>query len=257
MRRMLPLLLALLLCLAPLARAEEPRLALYYFYEELCGSCDGAEAFDVMAAEALSGVRELYPYDLYRVNVYTTTGEARYADVCAEMGIDPGLLTLPVLIAGGRVFQGDEAIAANLREAYLVAGEDMFVNDTPYNPAQKKTGAALFDDYAADPDAVTVVYFYRITCEECIQTAPLIDALPETVVIDGVERTVSIVRINTRSGNNGERVTAFFNGYDVPNDARMVPIAFTAGAYFAGHDAIAEGLVPALTEVGFSYPPVE
>lgn len=229
---------------------------MYYFYENLCASCNATEIFDAAAEEAMAGVRDQYPYVIHRYNIYKSADKAIYQQVCRDMGLDADALSLPVFIAGGRVFQGDETIAKNLREAYLVAGEDLFVNHQVYNPAQKKTGAALFDDYAADADAITVVYFYRITCEECAQTTPIIDALPETVAVEGEPVPVEVIRINTRSGNNGDRVSAFFDAYSVPDEDRMVPIAFTEGQYFAGIDAIASGLADALatTPPGFAFP---
>lgn len=254
MKRLLALVLPLLLVsISPVALGEgalPEKVEMYYFYDTLCGSCDGTEAFDAAAEEALSGVRDLYPYDIYRVNVYTGEGRARYQALCEAMGLDEDMLSLPVLMAGGRVFQGDETIAKNLREAYLVAGEDLFVNGQVYNPAHKKTGTALFEDFQANPNAVTVVYFYRITCEECVQTAPVIDGLPDAA---------EVIRINTRSGNNGERVAAFFEAYGVPDEDRMVPIAFTSDAYFAGFDAISGGLPAAVEdgEAGFVFPGVE
>lgn len=235
------------------------RVVLYYFYDELCGSCDGVEAFDAAAQEALAGVRELYPYEIHRLNVYTQAGKEKLDAVCGEMGLDADTLTLPVLIAGGRVFQGDETIASSLREAFLVAGEDLFVNGRVYNPAERKTGDALFEDYQADPEAVTVVYFYRITCEECEQTAPVIDSLPQAVTAGGTSAPVEVIRINTRSGNNGERVSAFFEGYAVADEDRMVPIAFVRDQYFAGYEAISAGLAAALetTAPGFVFPAAE
>lgn len=253
MKRLI-MLLAVALCLPIIPAAGEKmplpdKIELYYFYDNLCASCDATAEFDAVAAEALSGIRDQYPYELYRFNVYTEAGKERFSRLCAEMGLDAEMLTLPLLIAGGRVFQGDEAIEKNLREAFLVAGEDLFVNETVYNPATKKTGTALFEDYKTNPDAVTVVYFYRITCEECMQTEPVIAALAET---EGVE----VIAINTRSGNNGERISAFFDAYAVPDGDRMVPIAFTGKQYYAGFEAISKELPGAVegAETGFAFP---
>lgn len=241
------LVLGMLLCMAVASAALPDKVEMYYFYDELCGSCDGTEAFDAIAEEAMAGIRDAYPYEIYRVNVYSSAGKEQYEAICEEMGLDPQTLSLPLLIAGGRVFQGDETIARNMGEAFLVAGEDLFVNETVYNPARKKTGAALFDDYTVDEEAITVVYFYRITCEECQQTAPVIDGLPETTA-NGVP--LDVIRINTRSGNNSERINAFFEEYAVPDGDRMVPIVFTRDGYFAGYEAIEGGLASTLETVG-------
>lgn len=266
MKRWMILPVCLMLCLSPaaLASAEEitplpDQVEMYYFYDELCASCDGTEAFDAYSAREMNGVRDAYPYAIHRVNVFAGAGNERFRSLCAEMGLDPDLLTLPVFIAGGRVFQGDETIEKNLREAFLVAGEDLFVRGQAYNPANKKTGPALFEDYAIDEEAVTLVYFYRIVCEECEKTAPCLDALPASVDIGGTARPVDILRINTRSSNNGERTAAFFDAYQVPDEDRMVPIVFTKDAYFAGYDAISAQLPAALAEgeAGFHFPVAE
>ena len=245
--------LLLSLCMATAIAQEETlpkNIELYYFYDNLCASCDGTEAFDAAAQTELADVRELYPYDIYRINVFKAEGKQRFESLCAEMGMDSGTITLPVLFAGGRVFQGDETIKNNLREAFLVAGEDLFINERIYTPGTKKTGSALFEDYPVDPSAITVVYFYRLVCEECQQVAPIIDAL---------EGSAQVLRINTRSGNNGERISAFFEAYQVPDEHRMVPIVFTATEYFPGHEAIAAGLHAALenAEPGFVFPTVD
>lgn len=250
MKKLTICLLLLFLCTG-LALAEEKtppeKIELYYFYDNLCASCDGTEAFDLAAQTELLEVRDLYPYDIYRINVFKKEGKSHFEALCAEMGMDPAAITLPALFAGGRVYQGDETIQKNLQEAFLVAGEDMFINKRVYNPAEKKTGAALFEDYPIDESAVTIVYFYRITCEECNQTAPVIDAFKDAA---------QIVRINTRSGNNGDRISAFFEAYQVPDEHRMVPIVFTATEYLAGFEAISEGLQPAVenAEPGFTFP---
>jgi hypothetical protein len=128
----------------------------------------------------------------------------------------------------------------------LTAGEDLFVNKRVYNPGKKKTGKELFDDYRTRPGHLSLVYFYRITCEECGKVTPLIDSLPGNIKVEGRALPLDIIRINTRSGNNAERIAAFFERYQVPDEDRMVPIVFLADTYLAGHEAIAAGLVPRL-----------
>lgn len=218
------------------------KVDLYYIYD---GQHNTTEAFDAYAAQKLADIGETYPYEIHRVDVFTGAGHAHYEALCRAMALDAATVTLPALIAGGRIFQSDVTIEKNLAEAYLVAGEDLFVNGKVYNPAEKKTGPALFDDYTADPAAATVVYFYRITCPECIETTPVIDALG-----------ADVIRINTRSGNNGERIAAFFDAYSVPDEDRIVPVAFTKDQYFAGYEMIATGLADAIasSEPGFVFP---
>ncbi|MDR2029385.1 MAG: hypothetical protein LBP93_07600 [Treponema sp.] len=232
---------------ALLREADLPeRVELYYFYEELCQSCDGAAEFDAIAAAELEGVRDRYPYAIHRINVFLQGNQGLYQGMLDSLGLDRSAPELPLLIAGGRVFSGNEGIAKNLREAFLTAGEDLFVYKRVYNPAEKKTGDQLFDDYSIQPDHLSLVYFYRTTCGECGKVTPLINSLPEEITVGDRALPLDIIRMNTRSGNNSERIAAFFDQYQVPDEDRMVPIVFLADTYLAGYEAISAGLVPCL-----------
>ena len=236
---------------ASISDDAEKKLVLSYFYEELCASCDGTEAFRAAAEKELAGVRDTYPYEIRTVNVFGKEGRALWQQEAAGYGIDPAEIELPVLLAGGKMFQGETKIRENLREAYLTAGEDLFVYEKPYQPGPKKTGAALFEDIQFDSAALTLVYFYRAVCEECGQTAPLIDALPKTTAAG---LPVNVIRLNTRSGDNAERIAAFFAAYAVPDEDRKVPIVFTGNGYLSGFDAIEAGLPSSLSaRSGFAF----
>jgi thiol-disulfide isomerase/thioredoxin len=219
------------------------KVELYYFYEELCELCNESGKYFTMLDEKLPNEdRNRYPHNFPVYNVFHTSGRAEYERITDSLGISRDNLSLPVLIAGGRVFQGFDTIAANIREAYLTAGEDIFVNRRVYSPAGKKTGDRLFDDYPVRRDHANIVYFYRITCPECAKATPLIDRLSKTVEVEGRNIPLDITRINTRSGNNGERIAAFFEAYGVPDGDRIVPIVFFADSYLAGAEAIGGGL---------------
>jgi thiol-disulfide isomerase/thioredoxin len=216
----------------------------HFFYEELCSSCTAdMDRFASILQEKLPmDERDQYPNSFRGFNIHETIGRARYVELTDELGLDRSLLETPFFIIGGRVFQGYDSISANIKEAYLTAAEDLYVNKRPYNPRTKKTGSALFDDYPVNPDHATLVYYYRITCPECAKTTPIIDALPKMVQVNGKERPLDIIRINTRSGNNNERIAAFFEAWQVPDKDRMVPIVFFSDSYLAGIEAISEGL---------------
>ncbi|MDR2419164.1 MAG: hypothetical protein LBD79_08930 [Treponema sp.] len=232
---------------------------MYYFYEELCGSCteDAEEAFySILRDKVPYEEREQYPHRLHIINVYEQHGRPVWEQVTEDMGLDRGSLQMPLLIVGGRVFQGHENIANNIREAFLTACEDMFVYKQVYNPATRKTGKQLFDDYTIDPNHVTLVYYYRITCPECAKTKPLIDELPVSVTVNGENLPLDIIRINTRSGNNGDRIAAFFETYNVPDQDRKVPIVFFSDSYLVGVDSIKAGIYGKLTEGPGTWPPL-
>ncbi|GHU15906.1 hypothetical protein FACS1894163_04230 [Spirochaetia bacterium] len=221
------------------------KIGLYYFYEGLCESCneDSEKEFYTIIRENIPiEERDVNPYVTYIYNAYMRQGREEYERITNEMGIERDNLELPLMIAGGRVFQGSQSIKNNIREAFLTAGEDLFVNKRVYTPAARKTGEHLFDGYSINPDHVTMVYFYRITCQECAKVTPLVNELPVAVTVKGKQVPLDIIRINTRSGNNGERVAAFFDAYNVPDEDRMVPIIFFFDSYLAGIDNISSGL---------------
>jgi thiol-disulfide isomerase/thioredoxin len=234
----------------PVPEENKEKIKMYFFYEELCGNChtDVDRFISILQENLPLAERDQYPNTISMLNIHETMGRSVYMDVTDEMGLDRGMLETPFMILGGRVFQGYDSIASNIKEAYLTAAEDLYVGGLPYNPRTRKTGAALFDDYSVNPDHVTMVYFYRIVCPYCAQVTPFIDALPKTVVVNGKERPLDIIRINTRSGNNGERVAAFFDAWNVPDEDRMVPIVFFSNSYLADVEPITSELNTRLAE---------
>jgi glutaredoxin len=229
---------------------QQEKINGYFFYEELCPLCQtDYDRFTSILKERLPlDERNRYPNSIYIVNAYTASGRQDYTRVTDDMGLDRSTLQFPLLILGGRVFQGYDSIDTNIREAYLTAAEDLYVYNRPYNPRLKKTGDNLFDDYPVNPDHVTLVYYYRTTCPYCAEVGPLIDALPKTVLTADGERPLDIIRINTRSGNNGERIAAFFEAWQVPDEDRQVPIVFFHDSYVVDYEAISGALRDRLGE---------
>jgi hypothetical protein len=108
----------------PISGARPPELVekveLYYFYEGLCESCGKPGKYFAMLNEKLpSNERNRYPNDFPVYNVYRAFGRSKYEQITDSMDINRDTLTLPVLIAGGRVFQGFETIA----DSYLAGAE--------------------------------------------------------------------------------------------------------------------------------------
>jgi hypothetical protein len=107
------------------------RLDVYYFYDELCELCEPkiqAEFYDILREHLPLEEREVYPNAIHVENIFKTNGRYLYERVTDEQGLDRGTLELPFLLVGGRVYQGNQSIADNIREAFLTAAEDLFVN---------------------------------------------------------------------------------------------------------------------------------
>jgi hypothetical protein len=242
--------------MAPESAPLPEKIQLRFFHDTACGSCDGTEEFLEILGEALNGVRDMYPYTLYMANVFQSTGRDEFVRVTDEIGLSRENLEFPLMIVNSKVYQGLESIRNNAREAFLTAGEDIFVNQYVYWPSRDKD-KPLFERYSVSADHATTVYFYRTTCEECNSIKPFMDDLPQTVMIDGQSVPLDVVRINTRSGNNGERIYAFFDAYQVPPEDQTVPIIFLSSGYISGAEAIKETLINRLEAgegLGFTFP---
>ncbi len=266
MRKGLMGLALLLFCmvLPGCAREEEERpgkIEIHFFYNEPCASCDGTKDFYRVVKEELGDVSDRYPYEIYPHNVFQASAAMDRDRELGKLGYSQeviGSLTYPVMTVNGKAYLGMDSISQSLREAYLTAGEDLFVYDRGiFDPCRKQTLKELLGSYRLEKGSSSVVYFYRTVCEECIRTEEVIGSLPETVTVEGASYPQQVVRINTRSGRNDEVIQAFFAMYGVPEEEQMVPIVFTARGYLAGYDAISAGLVRELEAgagLGMEYP---
>ena len=227
--------------------ARPGEIEIFFIYEESCASCDGtAEFYDIFNRETKDVINR-YPYKLYTYNVFNVAGMREYKRIIEERELNTGGLGYPLLIIGGRVFSGLESIEKNLSEMFLTAGEDVFYNGFINTPVQN-AGKPLFWRYKANPGHATILYFYRIECDECVDVKPFIDDLPASIIINGVDTPLDIIRINTRSGNNADLVRALFERYNVDDGKQVVPIVFLAETYLSGYDEIVNSLLDMLEQ---------
>lgn len=215
-----------------------------FIYEEDCAAClNGREVFGVAIRRYIEDVTERFPFELHTLNILHSGATEEFAKIAYDLaGLDSTTLELPVLFINGQVLQGWTSIRGNLREAYLTAATDLFINNYVFNPRYALTGPNLFDNFDINPEELTLVYFYRQVCPACVEIAPYVNAIPDYVMIDGQAVAVNLIRVNTRSGNNRDRAIAFFDHYQVPDDMRSVPIIFTADSFYVGTEAIPQML---------------
>ena len=161
MRKLLSLLLALSLlaalwgCSSSRETQEEAlpeSIEFNFFYNEPCGSCqDQINDFYNLFNEALEGVKDLYPYDLNVYNVFKQSESQTMNSALEQLGYSQEIirtLTFPILTLNGKVYLGTDSIKESLREAYLTAGEDLFIcGRGVYNPLEEKTLAQQLEDY--------------------------------------------------------------------------------------------------------------
>jgi len=227
--------------------SQPDKVDIHFFYNEPCATCDATKELYEIVSEELGDVSQTYPYLVSSYNVFQEIDAQIMNGELKKLGYDEELirsLTYPVMTVNGKVYLGTDSIRSSIREAYLTAGEDLFVYGRGvFDPAKKQTLGQLLSSYKIEKNSSSIVYFYRTVCEECIETGEdVIDSLPETVTVEGVSYPQQVIRINTRSGRNTEILQAFFQKYEVPEEDQMVPIVFTAEGYLAGYDAISSDL---------------
>ncbi|WP_455619169.1 hypothetical protein [Eisenbergiella sp.] len=267
MRRVLTCFLSMLLLFGfsgcAKAEPEQPEnVEIHFFYNQPCASCDGTKELFEIVSEELEDVSDLYPYYVSVYNVFRKEDAQIRDSELKKLGFQEelaGSLTYPIMTLNGNIYFGIDSIRSSIREAYLTAGEDLFVYGRGvYDPTEKLTLKQQLADYKLEKGSSSVVYFYRSVCEECIKTSEeVLDSFPETVVVDGTSYPQQIIKINTRSGRNTEILQAFFDKYEVPLEDQMVPIVFTAQGYLAGYDAISSDLYPEMEKgagLGMKYP---
>jgi len=113
---------------APQELALSKTIEMFYFFDEICTSCIDDELFFQLFREEASDVADMYPYRLIPVNVARASGRQVFADRMAEFGHPIENITFPVMMVNSHLYQGYESIRQNIREAFLVAGEDIFID---------------------------------------------------------------------------------------------------------------------------------
>ncbi len=271
MKKWITLLLITCLCLTGCtpnvtsARASEAmpdKIEIRYYYNQPCATCDDVGEFVDLFNEKLGDDKDRYPYELLTYNTFHEGDKDSFDKEMERLGVGSDILdslTGPVLTMNGKAYFGTEEIGRSLREAYLTAGEDLFLlGRGVYDPLEEKTYAELLASYLIQENAAVCVYFHRIGCPECVElNADFMDGLPERITVGEKEYPLQIIKINTRSGRNGEVIRGFFEAYNVPEEDQMVPIVFTAKGYFAGYDAITANLLESLENgdgLNFTYP---
>lgn len=240
---------------SPAQQAAQPTL--YFFHDTACGSCDDTKEFYELFDEVLAEEKKQFGYTLQTYNVFETAGRDAYERVLRENGIAEEHAATPVLIVNGAALSGWDTMQKKLREMFLSACESANVPSDKRYLVEKASADKLFEDMQPDANDSVVVYFYRITCDECIETKPILEALPQSLSINGTDSAVKIYPLNTRTGSNGERIRALFKKYNVPQEDQMVPIVFLRSTYLSGYDKISSQLQKALENgegQNFSFP---
>ena len=187
------------------SRASGQAKAVYYFYDEVCGSCDHEGEFRQLLLDRLAGVA--LPEDLHIYGYNLFSGEdGLWIKLCDALDIPEQERTTPMVIAGDAYVTGQEEIDSHLRH--------------------------LVCELCDIPDTGTVWYYYRPDCEDCNRIEDLVEesfrANPQ----------LSLIRIDTNDPSEKEKFKEKLRGRKVPEDEWQVPFLDNGRDYLSGDTAI-------------------
>lgn len=124
----------------------------------------------------------------------------------------------PAMILEGKIYLGMEEIRKHLLSAFL------------------------------DASGISAMYFYREDCSECQDMKMFWEQLPEKINCDGTEIPCKVIKLESRTDTNGEKIRKLFESYKIPEEDQMVPIVFLKEGYLAGKQEIETNLLQFLEE---------
>ena len=147
------------------AEPEQPEnVEIHFFYNQPCASCDGTKELFEIVSEELDDVSELYPYMVSVYNVFRKEDAQIRDSELKKLGFQEelaGSLTYPIMTVNGNIYFGTDSIRSSIREAYLTAGEDLFVYGRGvYDPTKNETLKQQLEDYKLEKGSSSVIPGY-------------------------------------------------------------------------------------------------
>lgn len=189
-----------------------------FFHNTACGNCDGTEEFREVIEEQISVYQDECPYELFEYNVFKTSGKEKWDAMVEEYQLKNDSYIFPAMILEGKIYLGMEEIRKHLLSAFL------------------------------DASGISAMYFYREDCSECQDMKMFWEQLPEKINCDGTEISCKVIKLESRTDTNGEKIRKLFEKYKIPEEDQMVPIVFLKEGYLAGKQEIETNLLQFLEE---------
>ena len=213
-KKAFPCLLAVALLFGCAEKREKSEV--YYFYEEVCASCDAEGAFYETVKQKTGDLELPEGHTTICLNTFTS-GEETWQQICEERGIPEESRSLPMLITPAGWVSGEETVAENLRHL-------------------------LCESYGLE-DKKTFWYYYRPDCPDCqrieLELNRAFSNQPE----------LSLIRTDTTDPEPKAAFKARLTEMGVPEEEWQVPFLIRGDeSYLSGDGEISERLDEFLTE---------
>ena len=188
------------------------RLAIHYFYMNVCASCNEHDGF-MDRFETLTGISANAPnLDIHTHNVYEPYEMSEYERIIRELGADVRERSFPLLLIGDRIVYSSEI------DGYLSTGG--------------LTDAIPRPELTVPLGASAVIYFYVPGCGDCGRAEKILNALPESVTANGRPSPVRILRISAADSWGVAMFRKYCEAFSVPSEQQRAP------AVFVGYNAL-------------------
>lgn len=92
-----------------------------------------------------------------------------------------------------------------------------------------------------------IVYVYKPNCEFCAKIKPLLEGLPEHVVLqDGTVSRIVFVSLDKDDYDQYQAVKQYYDDLQIPEDHRYSPLLIVGEKFYMGYDEIVPNLMNAL-----------
>jgi len=242
-------------------KIDESKIVVELYYLNPCESCDEDEEFKQAIWKELDEQKIDVPFSMKTYNVFQDDARKHMEEVSQRYGLEINIANVPAALIEGQLYTGIYQKIGEQLATYFVEGlpvdpkfieKDIVVEETVKNiqitAEEQRVAETLFEKFAVEEYDANVFFFYREDCQECKEIQPFIEKIPPKIKVNGKEVELNLICLNSREGNNGERIRALFNIYDVPSEKQMVPFVFLADRYLAGKKEIEENLLELLEQ---------
>ena len=189
---------------------------LYYFYDEVCASCDPRSEFFDLVRDRTQGVTLPEDYDVSCYNTFTDQTDILNR-VCDAFGIPEDDRQLPLFVSS---------------EGYASGETDL----------NEKVSHLICTHYGLE-DGKTLWYYYRPTCPDCERIE---DFFNDTFAANP---SFSVIWVDTTDPEPKAAFKEKLAEWNVPEEEWQVPfLADENGLYLSGDKAIEAGLVDYLAQ---------
>lgn len=206
-----------------------------------CESCDEEGRLSALLQENLPG-EEDFQYELKILYAYHEEGAELVDRAAAYFGFDESEIFFPLVIVGDRFLSGEEQVEEQLAQCLEEAGRNGVAGAMEGEPAHAPadTVSAEREETVIDAgaDVIHLLYFETEICAKCEKAKEALEALPDTVNIEGREYPVVITKLSVAEGNNASIFGALAKEAGVSSRKQQVPFLFLGEKYLSGADEI-------------------